>query len=136
MPFSTLLKAAIIWTIIAVLAIANGAFREHVLTPAIGARIALPVSGILLSAIVLLVTWCCFRLIAGCKQLTCLLIGLQWVLMTLLFEFAFGHFVANKPWPEIFRVFNFMQGDLFILVLVVSLFSPLLVARIKGAWKQ
>ena len=136
MPVPLFLKAAFIWAIIASGAIANGTFREHFLAPAIGARTALPVSGILLSAIVLLVTWCCFRLIAGYRQPAYLLIGLQWVLMTLSFEFLFGHFVADKPWPEISRVFDFTQGDLFIVVLAVSLISPLLVARIRGASSQ
>jgi len=136
MPFSILVKATLIWTIIAALAIANGALREQVLVPAIGARIALPVSGILLSVVVFLVTWCCYRLIAGRRKLTYLLIGLQWVLMTLSFEFVSGHFVAGKPWPEIFRVFNLMQGDLFIVVLAVSLVSPLLVAKIRDASQQ
>ena len=136
MSFPLFLKAAIIWAIIAACAIANGAVREYVLAPAIGARTALPVSGILLSAIVLLVTWCCYRLIAGCQKPTYLFIGLQWVLMTLSLEFVFGYFVADKPWPEILRVFDFAQGDLFIVVLAVSLISPVLVARIKGAFSQ
>jgi hypothetical protein len=136
MPLSILVKATIIWTIIAAFAIANGALRELVLAPAIGARIALLLSGILLCAIVFLVTWCCYRLIAGRRKLTYLLIGLQWVLMTLSFEFVSGHFVAGKPWPEIFRVFNLMQGDLFIVVLAVSLVSPLLVAKIRDASQQ
>lgn len=125
------IRAAIVWLIIAGFAIANGALREQFLAPAFGAPIALPVSGILLSAIVFLVTWCCYRLIAGCNKLTYLLIGLQWVLMTLLFEFLFGHFVAHKTWTEIFRTFDFMQGDLFLFVLTVSLVSPLVVASIK-----
>ena len=59
-------------------------------------------------------------------------IGLQWVVMTLLFEFIFGHYVTGKSWSALFQVFNIMQGDLFILILLVTLISPYLAAKIRG----
>jgi len=124
----------LIWSVIAILAIANGGLREYVLAPVLGARLALPVSGMILCAIVLVVTSCCFRLIAGYRKPTYLLIGLQWVLMTLMFEAVSGHWVAGKTWPQLLQVLNPAQGDLFVVVLAVSLISPLVVARIRRAW--
>ncbi len=51
------------------------------------------------------------------------------MVMTLIFEFLFGHYVAGKSWSSILLVFNIMNGDLFVIVLVVSLITPLLVAK-------
>lgn len=120
-----------IWFVIALLAIANGLFREKILLSVLGQSIALPVSGILLSLIVFFVTYLSFSLFGKHNASTYVLIGLQWVVMTLLFEVLFGHYVMGSSWSDISQVFNPMKGDLFILVLLVSLFSPLLVAKIK-----
>ncbi|MBT8343816.1 MAG: hypothetical protein KJO45_03770 [Sulfurovum sp.] len=53
--------------------------------------------------------------------------------MTLIFELVFGHYVLGRSWSSILKVFDIMKGDLFIIVLFVSLISPLLVAKIKAA---
>ena len=60
------------------------------------------------------------------------MVGAQGVVMTLLFEFGFGHYVAGKPWQEIFPVFNVMAGDLFLLVLLTCFSAPLLVSKMKA----
>jgi len=60
------------------------------------------------------------------------MIGLLWLVLTLLFEFIFGHFVAGKSWQDIAQVFNVKKGDLFLLVLVVTAISPWLAAKIRG----
>lgn len=132
MTVSLFLKTSMIWFVIALFAVANGIFRETVLVSNLGQNIALPVSGMLLSLIVFIVTYLSFHLFSKHNTLTYFLIGLQWVLMTLLFEFLFGHYVVGKSWSDILQVFHITKGDLFIIVLIASLFSPLLVAKIKG----
>ncbi|UPT78435.1 hypothetical protein MN086_04625 [Sulfurovum sp. XGS-02] len=125
------LKTSMIWLIIAVMAIINGIFRENVLVGMISPNMAVPVSGITLSIIVLIVTYVSFPLFGKHHALTYFVIGLQWVLMTLLFEFIFGHYVMGKSWSDISEVFHIMKGNLFIIVLAVSLISPLLMAKVK-----
>lgn len=55
-----------------------------------------------------------------------LYIGTQLVIMTLIFEFIFGHFVIGKSWKELFQVFNIFDRNQFILALLASLFSSML----------
>lgn len=124
-----------VWVIIAIFAIVNGVFRENILAPVLGKTLALPISGLSLSIIIFVVTSLAFSLINGNDKLTYILIGLQWVFLTLMFEFVFGHFVVGKSWASIFAVFNIVKGDLFLVVLATSLVSPLLVAMIKGEFK-
>lgn len=131
MTFPLFLKTSMIWFIIALLAIVNGIFRENVLVGMIGPNMAVPVSGITLSMIVLIVTYVSFPLFGKHHALTYFFIGLQWVVMTLLFEFIFGHYVMGKSWSDILEVFHIMRGNLFIIVLAVSLISPLLMAKVK-----
>lgn len=131
MTVSLFLKTGMIWFVIAILAIENGVFRESVLVSTLGQNIALPVSGITLSIIVFIVTYVSFPLFGKNNSLSYFFIGLQWVLMTLIFEFLLGHYVLEKSWSGILDIFNIMKGNLFIIVLVVSLLSPLLAAKIK-----
>lgn len=59
-------------------------------------------------------------------------VGLFWVMLTLSFEYLFGHFVAGKSWQEINQVFDLSRGDLFVVVLVVTAVSPVVCARLRG----
>jgi hypothetical protein len=130
--YRIVLKASVIWLVIALFAIANGIFRETVLVSLLGPKMALPVSGMILSLIIFIVTYLFFPFFSKNKTMTYFFIGLQWVLMTLLFEVLFGHYVVGRSWSDILKVFHIMKGNLFIIVLIVSLFSPLLVAKIKS----
>jgi len=133
MIINLIVKAGMIWFVIAVFAVINGAFRESVLVPSFGQSVALPISGLNLSIIIFMVTYLSFALFRVKSHRSYLFIGIQWVLMTLIFEFVFGHYVAGKSWADILQIFNILKGNLFIVVLLVSFISPLLVAKIKGA---
>ena len=61
-----LLKSFIVWICFIPVAILNGGLREYVLVKFIGEETALPVSGILLSVFIFLVTWLMLpRLVKG-----------------------------------------------------------------------
>jgi len=121
--------------LIACLAVANGVLRENVMAPITGMGMALPLSGISLSLIVLVVSYFSLGFLGVRTAAIYWLIGLQWVVMTLAFEFLFGHFVVGKSWSTLLQTFNLAKGDLFLLVLLVSLVSPYLMARLKGIIK-
>ena len=126
------IKSLGIWLVIVIVAIINGVAREKILTPLIGSSFSLPLSGITLSVLVLVVTYFTIPFIGEVKTGTYLYIGLLWVILTLSFEYLFGHYVTGKPWHEINQVFNILKGDLFIVVLIVSAVSPLVAAKLKG----
>lgn len=129
---SILFKAAGIWPVIVIAVIINGVIRENLIVPIIGTELALPFSGILLAALVFLVTLMLVSFIGSSEQKTYILVGLIWVVFTLSFEFLFGYFIVGKPWQEIMQVFNIQKGDLFIVVLFITAASPLLAAKVRG----
>ena len=125
------LKTLAIWCIMVVAAILNGGLRDQVLAKALGEAIALPLSGVTLSMLVFLISYFAAPWLGKHKGHTYIVVGGLWVLFTLLFEFPFGHFVMGKSWPDLLQVFDFTGGNLFALVLLVSLLSPYLAARLR-----
>ena len=127
-----LLKAIGVWIIILTLAIFNAAIREKLLAPMIGFGNALPVSGLLLSIFILLVAFVSMPFFGSSESKMYVFVGVIWFVLTLSFEFLFGHFIAGKPWYEIIQVFNIKKGDLFIVALFATLISPWLCAKLRG----
>jgi len=64
-----LFKAIAIWLVIVIMAIANAVLREKILNPAIGSALALPLSGLLLSAIVFLIAFIGYPKNSSCRSI-------------------------------------------------------------------
>lgn len=127
-----ILKALAVWLLILVCAVVNGAFRESVLVPRFGSLPAFVVSGVLLLLCIVavstaLVPWFGRLLVSGY-----LLIGILWLILTLVFEFGFGHFLQHKTWPQLLKAYTFQEGNLWPLVLIVTTLAPLLAAYLRG----
>jgi len=127
-----LIKSIAAWLVILALAIANGALREAVLVPMLGKTGGLVLSGLLLSLFVLVVAFAFVRLNPGVTALQGILIGILWLCLTLAFEFGFGRWVQHKPWAELFEAYTFKGGNIWPVVLVVSLLAPYLAARMRA----
>ena len=121
-----------VWLLMVAVAMVNGVLRDKIFSPLLGNHIALSVSGILLSALVFLITLLCIPFIGRLDGPIYLSIGLLWVFLVLMFEFVFGHYVAGKAWKEILQIFEVMKGNLFSLVLVITVVSPWLAAKLRG----
>jgi hypothetical protein len=52
------------------------------------------------------------------------MIGTFWVILTVLFEFGFGHYVAKHSWQKLFADYNIFKGRLWLLVLINNIFAP------------
>ena len=124
-----ILKSLIIWTCFIPVAILNGGLREYVLLPVIGQNWSLPVSGIILSGLILLITWFMFpRLIKNSTNKERWLIGTVWVLLTVIFEFATGLSGGNSI-SELLAAYNPLTGNLWILVLGTTFLAPVLAGK-------
>lgn len=131
MDSHVVLKALTVWFGIVVLAIANGAFREAVLIPFTGAPGGLMLSGVLLSSLILGITYFSLPWFGRLPVSGYLAIGVGWLCLTLAFEFGFGRFVLGKPWPELFEAYRFTGGNIWPIVLLVTALSPYIAARFR-----
>lgn len=126
-----LLKSFIVWICFIPVAILNGGLREYVLVGLTGEETALPISGILLSILIFLMTWLMLpRLTKDCSMKNSLAIGVCWALLTVVFEFAAG-IAEGCTIAEILAACNPLTGNMWVLVLAATLFSPVLLKVIR-----
>lgn len=124
------LRAFGLWLVILVLAVANGALREAVLIPRLGGAAGLVASGVMLSVLVLLVAYHGMPwLHAQGGEL--ILVGLGWLVATLIFEFSFG-LLRGKTLGEILGAYTFKGGNMWPLVLAVVALAPWLAGKLRG----
>jgi hypothetical protein len=125
-------KAAGIWLLILVCAVLNGALREAVLLPAFDKPVAFVASGLLLSLLIVAVSLLLVPRIGVLDSSRALRIGALWLLLTLVFEFSFGRLVQGRTWAEIVEAYTFRDGNIWPLVLVVTLLAPLIAVRLRS----
>lgn len=130
MTLDMVARAFALWLAILVLAVANGALREAVLIPKLGSAPGLVLSGTLLSVLVLFVAYFALPwLRAHGHEL--ILIGLGWLVVTLVFEFSFG-LLRGRPLGEILGAYAFKGGDIWPVVLLVVAAAPWLAGKLRG----
>ena len=131
---SMLFRAILIWLGILILASINGAVRDLLVAPRFGDLIARAISTIILCILIALVTWWSIVWIRPLNNRAALGIGIVWLVLTLTFEFGFGHFVSRRPWTELLADYDVQRGRLWVLVLIATLLAPLWAGRVRGIW--
>jgi hypothetical protein len=58
-------------------------------------------------------------------------LGLIWLVLTVGFEFLFGHFVMGNPWASLFHDYNLLAGRVWVLVLIWITAAPSVFYRIQ-----
>jgi hypothetical protein len=125
-------RALGVWLFILLLANVNGAVREFWIVPALGPTAGRAISSVVLSLLVLLLTWITVDWIQPATRRDALKVGVFWVGLTLAFEFLVGHYLFRKPWAALLEDYDLSRGRIWILVLVVVLLAPLWTARLRG----
>ncbi|MEA1864533.1 MAG: hypothetical protein U9N46_04955 [Euryarchaeota archaeon] len=120
-----------IWFIFVVAGILNGVFRESFITPGVGEHAGHVISTIILICVILAVT---YLFISNLKidhtRTDLILIGAFWLILTILFEFGFGHYVIGHSWSRLFADYNILKGRVWSLVLLTTFIAPLLIGYI------
>jgi len=124
-------RVLLVWVLFIPLAILNGAVRESLLIPLLG-KTALPLSGVLLSCLFFATTYMAFPFLKISSGQQCWQVGLTWLILTVVFEFLFGHFAMGKAWQELLRAYDVQGGNLWVVVLLVVFVSPYLSGKLRG----
>jgi hypothetical protein len=128
-----LVRSTVVWGMILLCAVLNGMLRDAVLAPRLGETFARAVSSIVLSAVVLVVTFFTVSWMDPRHATDALRIGVVWLALTLTFELAGGYFLFHKPWAVLLADYNIMNGRLWVLVLVTTLLAPALIVWLAQA---
>ena len=120
-----------IWLIFVVAGILNGVFRESFITPKVGEHTGHIISTSILICGILVVTHLFIsNLKINYTKTDLLLIGAFWTILTILFEFGFGHYVIGHSWSKLFADYNILEGRVWSLVLLTTFIAPLLIGYI------
>jgi len=108
-----------------VIAVVNGAVRDFVYRKRIGELAAHQLSTVIGSSLFLVYIRAIIHVWRPASPQMALGVGLLWLALTLVFEFGFGR-ARKLPWTTLLRDYNIFAGRLWILVLLVVTFAPLL----------
>lgn len=121
---NTLYIYLLAWLGMVVIAIINGAIRDKVYGPSMSELRAHQLSTLIGTSLfgfyIYAVT--VFSPLASSSE--ALLIGGIWLLMTISFEFIFGHYVAGHSWKRLFDDYNIFEGRVWIVVLIWVFIAP------------
>lgn len=122
------------WMVLAVLAVLNGLLRDATYGRALGEYAGHVLSSFILIVVVFAAAYAFLRLARvdyGLGDL--LIVGATWVVLTVAFEFLFGHYVAGHPWSRLLADYNLFRGRVWALVLFAIFLAPLITGRL--AWR-
>jgi hypothetical protein len=113
------------------IAIANGALRESWYGQHLSELTAHQIST--LTAVVLFgaYIWFVVQFWSPTSKAQAIAVGLLWLVMTIAFEFLFGHFVAGHTWERLLHDYNLLAGRVWPLVLVWVAVAPYLFFRMS-----
>ena len=106
----------------------NGGLRENILVKL--GDIALPLSGIILSICIFVVAYLLIPKIKNCKQTDYFIFGIIWFILTNLFD-LFIYISEGGGIKDLLGSYNFLTGNLWILVVITTFISPIVVSKIK-----
>jgi hypothetical protein len=127
-----ILKCALAWIPMVFIAILNGAFREFVLARALSELPAHQISCLTGVMLFWAYTWLISIRWPLQSMNQAFVAGLVWLVLTVAFEFIFGHYVAHHSWERLFQDYNIFAGRLWVLVLLSVALLPMIVFRMRS----
>lgn len=125
-------KSVLLWFVLMLLAIANGAVRIKLIIPFTGLTGGLAISTMMLCTLILFATWLSIRWMGPDDAQQAVGIGALWLAMTLGFEFGAGHFLFKKPLSELLLDYDLSRGRIWVLVPIATALAPWLMAKARG----
>jgi hypothetical protein len=120
------------WIGLVVLAIVNGAIREKGYGPLMTELSAHQSSTVIGLGLFGLYIWILtgFWRIESARQ--AFVIGGTWLILTIVFEFFFGHYVMGHSWSKLFHDYNLLKGRIWVLVLIWTAVAPYVFYRLRS----
>jgi hypothetical protein len=129
--YGYLARGLAIWGVIILAESLHGTARELWLKPLVGDFRARQIAFFSGMALILAVAWFFVRWLRAANTQQLLHIGLLWMVLTLLFEFALGVLVLGYTWERMWQDYNLPAGGLMGLGLLWLLLAPWLAARLR-----
>ena len=112
------------WVVLLAAMTVNGFFRVLVLQPYLGEHHARQVSSVLGACLVVSLAGVFVRRLREPASGPLVRTGILWGVLTLAFEFGFGHYVSGLGWDVLLADYDLRAGRLWPLVLLATVTSP------------
>lgn len=119
------------WFPMIIIAIFNGTLREYGYKPFVGDLTAHWISTLLMILFISLYILAIsnkWKIVSAGQSLS---IGGIWLIMTVIFEFGFGHYIIGHPWSTLLHDYNIFEGRTWILVLLAIFLLPYLSYKMR-----
>ena len=126
-----LTRYLLVWLLLAVVAIANGVLRQSTYGKFVSELVAHQISTLTAIFAFGAVVWSVNRFWPIQSASQAWTIGFCWLVMTVMFEFGFGHYVAGHPWEKLLADYNLLEGRVWSLFLTWVVVLPFLVFMIS-----
>lgn len=121
-----------VWFILVVAAILNAGLRESLITPKMGQHAGHVISTISLVIIILVVIYLFLSTLKmSYTQTELFLVGVIWLVLTIGFEFGFGHYVMGHSWDKLLADYDLLKGRIWVLVPLTTFIAPLLMGSMQ-----
>jgi hypothetical protein len=114
------------------IAIFNGILRESWYTQFLNELHAHQLSALSFIVFFGIYAWFILKWLKPSSAQQALRIGLTWLVLTVAFEFLFGHFVMGNPWESLFHDYNLIAGRVWVIVLIWIAAAPSIFFRMQG----
>ena len=119
------------WFPMLALAIANGALRQLTFGKHMSELRAHQLSTAIGSVIMGLFIWLVVRIWPPSSSRRAFYIGLVWVFLTIVFEFAMGRIMMHRSWQQLFQDYNLAAGRVWLLFLIWLALAPYVFYRLR-----
>jgi len=121
-------RATLTWMLIILAESLHGVIRNVFIAPHIGDLHARQLGVLVGSGIVFLIGWLTARWMGAGTRSAQLGVGLYWMLLTVIFEFALGR-ALGATWDRILSDYNPARGGFMLLGLAFMALTPMLTAK-------
>jgi hypothetical protein len=123
-----LLKGTLVWLLMPIAAMANGALRDLLLAPLLG-ELAAEILAVLVLLILIYGITAVFLARTGPRRRSADLwaLGFLWMVLTIAFELVFFGVFLGVPISELLAAYDILAGELWVVVVAGVLLAPPLV---------
>ncbi len=130
------LRSLAIWLLIISAEFVHGILRTLFLEALIGDFQARQISVFVGSLIILTIAYFSVQWIRAKNIQSLIVVGLIWLILTLMFEISLGRFVFGFSWKKILSDYDISKGGLLPFGLIILTLSPLIAYKLRGMTKR
>ena len=122
-------KYLAVWLSLAIVAVVNGTVRQFTygkFVQELAAHQISTITAILASSAIVWTAnrWWPIRSVSQAWS-----IGVSWLMLTLIFEFGFGHYIAGHTWDRLLADYNLLEGRVWSLFLMWVAVLPIVIFK-------